>query len=317
MLDRPTRRLGGLAFTMLLVALAATAAPAHAAFPGRNGPIAFAQAAGSGFYPPTFEQSRLATARPGQGTARILLECQHAGGVPRGGDCTGTSYRSPAYSPDGRALVFDAGERLAVMDASGGPVRLLPATTADDGEPAFSPDGRLIVFSGANDRGTTDLYVRRLDGGDALVVVSDAGEPAWSSKGRLAYVRNGNVYTADPSGRRRRFVTSGISPDWSPHGTRLALVRPSPRLVMDAPHGRIYTVGARGRGLRRIGRARLASNPVWSPDGRWIAYDGFDLGVFTKRLGSRRPARQVAPTAYGGSSFIDSFHPTWRPLPRR
>jgi Tol biopolymer transport system component len=71
-----------------------------------------------------------------------------------------------------------------------------PART--DGNPAFSADARRIVFTGTNDRGTTDLYVRRLDGGAARLIVHDAGEPAWSCGNRLAYVRGGNVYLARP-----------------------------------------------------------------------------------------------------------------------
>lgn len=124
-----------------------------------------------------------------------------------------------------------------------------------------------------------------------------------------------NVHVARPGGRHRRLVTSGVSPDWSPGGRRLALVRPLPSLVFDAPTGRIYTVAPSGGRLRRVGRARLASHPVWSPDGRWIAFDGFDLGVMAKRRGSRSPAREVAPTQISGESgSVVSSDPAWRPL---
>jgi hypothetical protein len=74
-----------------------------------------------------------------------------------------------------------------------------------------------------------------------------------------------NVHVARPGGRHRRLVTSGVSPDWSPGGRRLALVRPLPSLVFDAPTGRIYTVAPSGGRLRRVGRARLASHPVSGP----------------------------------------------------
>jgi Tol biopolymer transport system component len=293
-----------------------SASPAVATFPGRNGAIAFAQRTGTGDSEPQFvERTRLVTNPPGRVDARILLECELTDGVPSGGDCTGTSYDTPSYSPDGGTLVFDAGERLGVIDADGGGgVSLLGAVTADDGSPAFSPGGGRIAFTGTNDRGTTDIYVRRVDGGGARLIVHDAGEPAWSSRDRIAYVRSGNIYTAGPAGGRRRFVTSGISPDWSPNGRRLVLVRPLPQLVFDGPTGRMFIVRAGGRGLQRLGRRDDASHPVWSPDGRWVAFDGFDLGVFAKRLGSRRPAREVAPTQISGESgFIVSSDPAWRP----
>jgi hypothetical protein len=141
---------------------------------------------------------------------RVLVQCELTDGVPTGGDCTATSFSAPSYSRRGGRIVFDAGERLGLIDADGGNLALLPATTANDGSPAFSPDGRRIVFAGANDRGTTDLYVRPLEGGEVRPIIFDAGEPAWSSRNVLAYVRSGNVYVARPGGRHRRFVTSAF-----------------------------------------------------------------------------------------------------------
>ncbi|HEX5895252.1 MAG TPA: hypothetical protein VFY47_02905 [Thermoleophilaceae bacterium] len=292
-----------------LVALLVAAVPAHATFPGRNGGIAYAQLTTSGDLAPMItERARLLVALPpfGSERRRTLVDC--------GPDCPGTAYRSPSYSPDGERIVFDAGARLAVIDADGGEVALLPATTTDDGDPCFSDDGKRIAFTGVNDRGGTDLYTRRLDGGGARLIIRDAAEPAWSSRGRLAYVRSGNVYSARPNGGDRRWVTSGVSPDWSPNGRRLALVRPLPALTFDGPTGRMYTVAPSGRELRRVGRRTDVSHPVWSPDGRWLAYDGFDLGIYVKRLGSGAAPREVAPTQFSGESgSISSFSPAWRP----
>jgi Tol biopolymer transport system component len=301
----------------VLIALVAFAAPAQATFPGRNGGIAFAQHTASGDSDPVItEHSRLLVALPpfSRERTRTLLDCQTTDGVPSGGDCTATTPRSPSYSPNGEKIVFDAGERLAIIDADGGAAALQPAATADDGDPCFSPDGKRIAFTGVNDHGGTDLYVRTRAGGATRLIIQDAGSPAWSSRNRLAYVRSGNVYTANPNGRDRRWVTSGVSPDWSPHASRLALVRPLPSLTFDGVTGRMYTVTASGHDLRRVGRSKDASHPVWSPDGRWLAYDGFDLGVNVKRLGGGRPAREIAPTQFSGESgSIASFQPAWRP----
>jgi Tol biopolymer transport system component len=306
------------ALLAVLAGLVVDTAPAHATFPGRNGGIAFAQYTTSGDLDPMItEHARLLVALPpfGSDRQRRLLDCETTDGVPSSSYCRrGTSYRAPSYSPDGKRIVFDAGERLAIMDADGGAPVLQPAATADDGDPCFSPDGKRIAFTGVNDRGGTDIYIRGLDGGAAHMIILDAGEPAWSSRNRLAYGRSGNVYTAPPSGRPRRWVTSGVSPDWSPDGRRLALVRPSPNLTFDGPTGRMYTVAASGRDLRRVGRSTYLSHPVWSPDGRFIAYDGLELGVYIKRLGSGAAPREVAPTQFSGESgSIASFTPAWRP----
>jgi WD40-like Beta Propeller Repeat len=298
-----------------LVALAA-APPAEATFPGRSGAIAFARSSGSGdFDPQLIERRGLIAMAPGSTRQRVLVQCELTDGVPTGGDCTATSFSAPSYASRGGRIVFDAGERLGLIDADGGNLTLLPATTANDGSPAFSPDGRRIVFAGANDRGTTDLYVRPLGGGGARQIILDAGEPAWSSRNVLAYVRSGNVYVARPGGRHRRFVTSGVSPDWSPDGRRLALVRPSPRLTFDAPIGSIYLVSASGGGLRRVRGVDDASYPAWSPKGLSLTYQRFDTGVFVKRLGRRGERLLVEDQFSGENGFISSFQPAWRPLP--
>src|SRR5215208_1113020 len=271
----------------VLIALAVFAAPAQATFPGRNGGVAFGQHTASGDPDPVItEHSRLLVALPpfSRERTRTLLDCQTTDGVPSGGDCTATNPGSPSYSRNGEKIVFDAGERLAIIDADGGVAALQPAATADDGDPCFSPDGKRIAFTGVNDRGGTDLYVRTRASGATKLIIQDAGSPAWSSRNRLAYVRSGNVYTANPSGGDRRWVTSGVSPDWSPHSNRLALVRPLPSLTFDGVTGRMYTITASGHHLRRVGRSKDASHPVWSPDGHWLAYDGFDLGVNIKRI---------------------------------
>jgi Tol biopolymer transport system component len=301
------------------MALVATMAPAaEATFPGRNGAVAFAQRTTSGDQvEPPVEHTRVATRHATYGGERILVECELTGGVPTSGNCAGTSYTSPSYSPDGGRIVLDAGERIGVMGADGSGLTLLPSVTANDGDPAFSADGRRIAFTGINDRGTTDLYVRSVDGGPAQLIINDAGEPSWSSRGVIAYVRSGNVYVARPGGRHRRWVTSGVSPDWSPDGRRLLFVRPLATLTFDAPIGRMYAVEARGENLRRIGPAVDASDPKWSPQGNWIAYEVFEAGVFAKKLGSSAPAREIAVTQTSGESgSVASFDPAWRLLPR-
>ena len=72
---------------------------------------------------------------------------------------------------------------------------------------------------------------------------------------------------------------------------------------------------SQGRGLRRVRiRPTDVLRPVWSPDGQWIAYGRFDQGVFAKRLGSGRAARQVAPSQFGSEgAFVASADPAWRP----
>ena len=292
------------------VAVLVAAAPAQATFPGRNGAIAYAQAGSSGGPGTIYDTNGLYAAAPRvRPQARALIQCKLTDYVPQG--CAVVNFASPSYSPDGRHLVFDAGTQLALVNADGSGRRLLSAVTSDDSEPAFAPDGKRIVFAGKNDHGTTDVYVRRLDGGEARVIALDASEPAWSSRNQIAYVLGGKVYRSDPLGHQRRLVTAGISPDWSPDGGRLVLVRP---IRHGAFFGRLHVVGARGRGLRAIGSRRDLADPVWSPDGRWLAFYGFDVGVHRRRFLPHARLFEIAASQYGSEgAFVSSFDPAWQP----
>ena len=292
------------------VAVLLAAAPAQATFPGRNGAIAYTQAGSSGGPGTIYDTNGLYAAPPRvRPEARALIQCKLTDYVPQG--CAVTNFYSPSYSPDGRRLVFDAGTQLALVNADGSGLKLLSAVTSDDGEPAFAPDGKRIVFAGKNDHGTTDVYVRRLDGGEARVIAPDASEPAWSSGNLIAYVLGGKVYRSDPRGLHRRLVTAGISPDWSPDGGRLVFVRP---IRPGALFGRLHVVGARGRGLRAIGSRKDLSDPVWSPDGRWLAFYGFDLGVHKRRFLPHARLFEIAASQYGSEgAFVSAFDPAWQP----
>jgi Tol biopolymer transport system component len=62
-----------------------------------------------------------------------------------------------------------------------------------------------------------------------------------------------------------------------------------------------------------------ADNPVlpaWSPDGRQIAYSGFDGNLVAQRLRDRR-VRQVAPGGFSAERSFGAGASDWRPLPRR
>jgi Tol biopolymer transport system component len=74
------------------------------------------------------------------------------------------------------------------------------------------------------------------------------------------YTNAGKIYVSAVDGRDVRYVTRGAYPNFHPSGTRLVLVR--------GPD--IFMVSVAGGVARRI--VRNGSAPVWSPDGRFIAF---------------------------------------------
>jgi Tol biopolymer transport system component len=298
------------------LALFALASPAAATFPGRNGPIAYYGSGSDATEDGGDSSSGLVVKRPRASQGRSLIECEMPGGVLDPAACEVWIFRSPTYSPDGSRIAFDSGERLAVIDADGASLEVLSAATTDDSDPAFTPNGRAIVFTGRDEHGARNVYIRSADGGPARLLVRNAREPVLSSRGRLAFVRDGVVYVADADGSDLHRVVTGWSPDWSPGGGRLVIVRVLRTRYVGLLAGGLFTVRPSGQGLSRLGNVKDAAHPVWSPDGRWIAYDRVDTGVHIRRVARHAKPHEVAPSEYGESGSVQSLNPGWRPLPR-
>lgn len=97
-----------------------------------------------------------------------------------------------------------------------------------------------------------------------LLGVGPASATFAGGNGAIAFVRNGNVWTADAggSGQHRLTRNGGFStPTWSPDGQLLAYRNGGRIVVRDVATGE-----------RLIVAKRAASAPSWSPDGSSIAF---------------------------------------------
>jgi hypothetical protein len=296
-------------------ALLALAPSAQAAFPGRNGFIAYVSSSsfsqGDEGEGPTTSGSALLVGRLFGQERFTLRGCTEIDQVPQDPECA-TGFRSPAYNRLGDRLLVDAGDQLAMLASDGADFRLLPQQTQNDGAPAWAPDGLRFVFTGAGPGGT-DLYVYNVRRGRSRRLTTTGGAaPAWSIHNRIAYeTPAGRLALINPDGSGRRQLTrkDGHAPNWSPHGTKLVFIR----------KGRIYVVGANGKGLRRVGSPRFsfeAEDVTWSPDGRFLAYHDFEAGIMAIDARGRRDYEFALGQYSPGSSF-DSYEPDWQPLQRR
>jgi Tol biopolymer transport system component len=176
-----------------------------------------------------------------------------------GHDNVGTE---PNPSPDGRWIAYMVAPendldhaRLFKIHPNGQGQTELSSTCTDtcqgDGFPNWSDSGRLIAFQRffsedpTQEVGVFAIFVMRADG---------------------TGVRQVTNLSADPS-QSNPFVDQ--APSWAPDGSRLAFERFSEA----RQHQAVFTVGLDGNGLERITPWRLdASQPYYSPDGRWIVF---------------------------------------------
>ncbi len=285
------------------------AAPAAAAFPGRNGDLAYGW---SEVYEPDVGPSwsyvkAVRLIAPRGGDPRTVTGCDETvtaiDGPPPGPPtvgCVSATYANPAVRADGARIAFDNGAALALVDADGSDLRVLPSHSGGDGEPAFSAAGGRLAFSTDED----GIWIRNLATDAVLRATRHGADPDWSSRNWIAFERGGQIWRIRPGGRGLEQLTrrGGISPAWSPHGTKLAFVR----------HGTIVVLDLR---TRRLGRAFGGNSPVdlaWSPDGRRVAWTTFDGSLQTARIGGA-DMRTLVTGGVGGTYNLGVAGLDWAP----
>jgi Tol biopolymer transport system component len=295
---------------LLGVAMAVlVAAPAQAAFPGRNGLIAFV----SNYEPTTcgehsceVDLPRLYTVRPdGQEQTRVS-PCDESW------DCEDSF---PAWSPDGSRMAFTHNGEIWVMDADGSGAHTLGRRGE---EPTWAPEGRRIAFASSQGGIATiradGTHLRRLtEGGDSA--------PSWSVRGVIAYTHHvpqrlrTSIITMRPGGHRLTHFTR-------PHGAANADFSPDGRLIAFEAGTRLRVSRPDGSHSREI--ARNAGDPAWSPDGRSIAFDRLPgnsrfYEIFVARRDGSKAHRVPYDTSLrdrADDPTGDYSAPSWQPLSR-
>jgi hypothetical protein len=191
----------------------------------------------------------------------------------------------PAWSPDGTSLAyayigrFGLNPEVRVIDANG----TNDHTLAKGRDPAWSPDGDRIAYAAAS-----GLWTLRPDGSDERRIFATdqpVYAPRWSHDGRwLAFIKVTDERTSlvrlrldgtDAKTLVRINGDGGIAAAWSPVANVLAYSVWSRR--GDRWVERLGFIGADGRGKRLLPDDGLNKDgPLWSPDGRRIAFTASD-----------------------------------------
>jgi dipeptidyl aminopeptidase/acylaminoacyl peptidase len=294
------------------------ASPAHSAFPGGNGRIAFHSDRTDNYFDIYTMNA--------DGTAQTDVS-----------NNPGQSDFLPAWSPDGHKIAFekhiaDGFVHNYVMNADGTAQTDITTTSdTDDFGPVWSPDGTRIAFGSSChfDICPEQVDVMNPDGTGRTVVVGGPANnsvAAWSPDGQKPLInsdRDGNleVYAVNVDGTGLTRLTnnpaSDLAGDWSPDGSKIVF-----ESNRDG-NEELYTMNADGSGQARLtNNAAIDGAPAWSPDGRKIVFDSNRDDPNPTTCGSNCNFDIYTMSADGTGSAArltndphkDSF-PDWQPIP--
>jgi dipeptidyl aminopeptidase/acylaminoacyl peptidase len=208
---------------------------------------------------------------------------------------------SPVWSPDGKRIAFlsnrSGSTQLHVMWVDTRETLQLTRTERAPGGIVWSPDGRQIAFTTLIPDDSPVLPVRLppVPRGAQLArgaVVID--RPSWASDGSGPTTKGHThvfVLDAEVGGTPRQVTTGNFNhsaPAWSADGRTLfvsGIRKPNAEYLLG--DSEIYAVNvATGEATALTDRSGPDSAPEVSPDGRWIAYTGYDQKNYTNHLSS-------------------------------
>ncbi len=208
---------------------------------------------------------------------------------------------APVWSPDGSKIAFlsdrDGTTQLHVLFVATGELAQLTHLDRAPGGVAWSPDGRRLAFTAFVPDEDPVLPVqlpKRPRGAEWARGATLVDTLTWARDGEGPVERGvTHVFTIDAlAGGTPRQVTEGrfnhSAPRWSADGRTLyvsGIRKPEAEYLNN--DSEIYAIDLATGAIKALtDRKGPDANPVVSPDGRWIAYTGYDDQNFTSHVSS-------------------------------
>jgi Tol biopolymer transport system component len=249
---------------------------------------------------------------------------------PENGETTrlsGNSERdfSPSWSPDQKRIAYLTDEsgsaEINLVNASDRSIVRLTDYGSEVQSVLWSPDSQRLAFVSRHE-GNPEIYVMSVEGHDLTRLTFKSVEDRlgdWSPDGEwLVFYSEGpsgdsGLWLRNPTGVNLIHLTRGNDSDpvWSPDNQRIAFVRTR------EGNQDIYIVEKPSDGtwrdeiqeVRLTQRSASEGSPVWSPDGKSLAFVSFSDGsaeIYTMLADGSQQERLTRNEA-------DDFSPVWSP----
>ena len=226
------------------------------------------------------------------------------------------SSTNPAWSPDGRwiAFVADRGDKrqIHLINPRGGEAWALTKTENGVASFEWAPSADRIAFTQTEPESERDKKREETYGAFAVEDAEYRPNHLWL----VTIPDSPQTVEAQRLTEGTEFTVADFS--WSPNGTRIAFVRQPDPLINSWMESDISLVDVDTRQTHPlVNDAGPQSNPTWSPDGRWIAYQASapDLAsaYYLNGLFYKIPAEGGTPIRLAVDLDEDPFMTAWAP----